>query len=66
MGKDLTTYEAHKRSGLTVGYIRQLLAKGKLKGRRAKTTDATAVWLIESDSLKQFLSSVRKRGPKPK
>lgn len=63
---DLTTYEAAKRSGLTIGYIRQLLAKGKLKGRIAKITDSKSVWLIDPVSFKEYLSLDRKPGPKPK
>lgn len=66
MADYITAYEASKRAGLAVGYVRQLLMKGKLKGRRAKINDWKAIWLVEPASLKQFIASPRKPGPKPK
>ena len=63
---NITTYEASKRSGLTVGYIRQLLAKGKLKGRLAPINKSKSVWLVDPESFKKYLSLPRQRGPKPK
>jgi len=57
----LTTVEASQQYGFSTGYLRYLMGRGKLKGRRSGV-----IWLIEEDSLKLFLKTERKPGPKPK
>jgi len=57
----LTTVEAGQRYGFSTGYLRYLMGKGILKGRRSGV-----IWLIEEESLKRFIKTVRKPGPKPK
>ena len=62
----ITTYEAAKIAKKDISYIRRLLSRGTIKGRHANITDNKAVWLVDPISLKKFLSSPRKTGPKPK
>jgi excisionase family DNA binding protein len=57
----LTTDEAAKLSGLTVGYITRLLRGSKLQGRQIRR-----VWFVEKASLDRYMASNRKPGPKPK
>jgi len=57
----LTTVEASQRYGFSSGYLRNLMRRGLLKGRRSGV-----IWLVDETSLKQFLRTERKRGPKPK
>ena len=45
--------EAAETSGYHVNYIRRLMRKGRLKGRKAGL-----VWLIEWDSLQTYLTTV--------
>lgn len=56
----LTTVEASQRYGLSSGYLRYLMGRGLLKGRRSGV-----IWLIDEASLKRFLKTERKPGPKP-
>ncbi len=60
MSNVLTTVEASQRHGLSSGYLRYLMRRGVLRGRRSGV-----VWLIDEASLKRFLRTERKRGPKP-
>ena len=62
----LTTYEASKKYGLSTGYLRYLLGRKSIKGRQAKITSKGNIWLIEEPSLKAFLKTERRPGPKPK
>lgn len=55
----ITTDEAAQISGYHVNYIRRLMSKGKLKGRKAGL-----VWLIERDSLLGYLTTVKQLGTK--
>lgn len=54
------TKEAGAISGLTTGYLRRLLVKGRIKGRRIGRD-----WVIERESLLQFLRIERKMGRPP-
>lgn len=62
----LTVYEAKKESGLSTGYLRLLLGRGVLKGSQAEVTVGRKIWLITRASLKSFLATKRKPGPKSK
>jgi hypothetical protein len=62
----ITTWEAHKKYGLSTGYLRRLLAKGVLKGREAPITSRRKVWFLDENSLKKYLKTDRKPGPKSK
>ena len=57
----MSTAEAEKESGLTKGYFSYLLRKGdsRVEGFRIGRD-----WFIYTDSLKQFLATPRKPGPK--
>lgn len=55
----VTTIEAEQISGLRRNYLTLLLREGKLEGFRPARD-----WFIYRDSLEQFLSSIRKPGPK--
>ena len=63
---NITTYEASKKYNLSTGYLRYLLGKKAIKGRRATLRKKAYVWLIEESSLKGFLKKDRKPGPKKK
>lgn len=55
----VTTIEAEQISGLRRNYLTLLLRKGVLDGFRPSRD-----WFIYTDSLKQFLASDRKPGPR--
>ena len=55
----ITADEAAETSGYHVNYIRRLMRKGRLKGRKAGL-----VWLIERDSLQMYLTIVEALGNK--
>jgi len=61
---ELTTYEASEKSGLSTSHLRRILAKNIIKGRLAKITTKSTIWLINDMSLKKYVGSVRKPGPK--
>jgi len=63
---ELTTYEASRKYDLSTRYIRYLLAKKSVKGRQAKISSKNLVWLVDESSLKSFLATERKPGPKTK
>lgn len=57
----LTTAEASDVSGFSQEYIQWLLRNGRLGGFKAGHG-----WLVFQDSLTEFLSEIRKPGPKPR
>lgn len=61
----ITTWEAHKKYGLSTQHIRRLLAKKVLKGRPAPITSRSKIWLLDEGSLKKYLKTDRKPGRKP-
>jgi hypothetical protein len=66
MSMELTTYEASEESGLSTSHLRRLLAKNAIKGRLAKITTKSGIWLIDNKSLLKYIGSQRKPGPKRK
>jgi excisionase family DNA binding protein len=56
----ITTKEAAQLAGVTDGYIRLLLGRGILKGKRFGRD-----WLVSRKSVEQFAQTERKPGPKP-
>jgi excisionase family DNA binding protein len=56
----ITTKEAAQLAGVTDGYIRLLLGKGILKGKRFGRD-----WLVSRKSVEHFAQTERKPGPKP-
>ena len=62
----LSTYEAGRKFDLSQSYFRHLIAKGTLKAEAVKVSGKRIIWLIDEASLKAFLKTPRKRGPKPK
>ena len=61
---EFTTYEASEKSGLSTSHLRRLLAKSLIKGRLAKITTKSMVWLVDGKSLHKYIGSQRKPGPK--
>jgi hypothetical protein len=55
----LSTQEAHEKTGLSVRYLQQLLQKKRLEGFKAGS-----VWFVYENSLSNFITQPRKRGPK--
>lgn len=55
----VTTIEAEQISGLRRNYLTLLLREGKIEGFRPARD-----WFIYTDSLKRFLASTRKPGPR--
>ena len=61
MAEDLIdTKEASLLSGFTESYMRKLVQRGIVKGRKVRRD-----WLINRESLEQFLASERKVGRPP-
>lgn len=60
----ITTWEAHKKYGLSTGYLRRLLARKVIKGRVAPITSRRKVWLLDERSLQKFLKTDRRPGRK--
>lgn len=56
----ITTKQAADIAGVTDGYIRLLLGRGTLKGKRFGRD-----WLVSRKSVEQFAQTERKPGPKP-
>jgi excisionase family DNA binding protein len=56
----ITTKKAAELAGVTDGYIRLLLGKGTLKGKRFGRD-----WLVSRKSVEKFAATERKPGPKP-
>lgn len=56
----ISTKEAAERSGFTDGYIRKLIYRGAIKGRKIGRD-----WIVEPESVNVYMASVRKPGPKP-
>ena len=52
--------DAAKLSGLTKVYIRKLCQRGQLRAKKFGN-----VWVIDKNSLDEYLSIERKPGPKP-
>jgi len=61
----LSTWEASQKYKLSSSYLRKLLAKKALKGKEVPISAKRKIWLINEASLKKFLRTVRKPGPKP-
>ena len=57
----LSVSEASGKFGLSVGHIRALLIEGTVSGSKFAT-----VWMVNEASLKAYLATERKPGPKPK
>lgn len=57
----ISTAEANQISGLSQTYICLSIRRGKIAGCKVGNT-----WMVERESLEQFLSQPRKPGPKPK
>lgn len=62
----ITTWEASEIYNLSTSHLRLLLSKDKIKGRQARVTPNRSVWLIEESSLKKYIKSKPKPGPKPR
>ena len=62
----LSTYEAARKYKLSSGYLRHLIGQGTIKADSIKVTPSRVVWLIREESLKAFLKTPRKPGPKSK
>jgi len=62
----ISTYEASQKYTFTTRHLRHLLETEVIKGRRIKMTSMKSIWLIEEESLKQYLKMERKPGPKAK
>lgn len=56
----ITTRQAAELAGVTDGYIRLLLGRGTLRGKRFGRD-----WLVSRKSVEQFAQTERKPGPKP-
>lgn len=63
---EFTTYEASEKSGLSTSHLRRLLAKNIIKGRLARITTKSMVWLVNDKSLQKYIGSLRRPGPKIK
>ena len=57
----LSVSEASSKFGLSVGHVRALLIEGTVAGSKFAT-----VWMVNEASLKAYLATERKPGPKPK
>ncbi len=57
----ITIKEASQRYKLSDGYLRHLMIRKEIRGRKAGGT-----WLIDLPSLQEFVSKERKPGPKAK
>jgi len=53
----LTTFEAAFRYKLTTGYIRRIMAEGKVKGRFSRISRNKRMWLIDAVSLRHFMKN---------
>ena len=53
----LTTYEAAAKYDLTTGYIRRIMAQGRVKGRLSLISKNKQMWLVNTVSLQQFMKS---------
>jgi excisionase family DNA binding protein len=56
----ISTAEASKRYGLSDSQIRQLLIRGRIRGRKIARN-----WLVEPSSIEAYLANRPKRGLKP-
>ncbi|MGI0493069.1 helix-turn-helix domain-containing protein [Alkalinema pantanalense CENA528] len=56
----ITVSEASELSGYTPQHVRLLIRQGLIKARRAG-----GIWLVEASSLRNYLESAPKPGPKP-
>lgn len=59
-GDYLNTKEAAEKWKVSEVYIRRLVREGRVRGRKVRRD-----WIIEAESLKQYMLGNRKRGPKP-
>lgn len=59
--KLISLVEAAAISGFSTGYLRRLMREGKLQG-----TKIGRDWLTTEQAVKEYLSTERRRGPKPK
>lgn len=61
----ITTQEAAELSGYHVNYLRKLIRRGDIRGRKV-----SIVWLVDRPSLLEYMAQAEKsddkrRGPKP-
>ena len=61
----ITTQEAAELSGYHVNYIRKLIRRGEIRGRKV-----SIVWVIDRQSLLKYITQAKqsddkRRGPKP-
>ncbi|GAB4422349.1 MAG: hypothetical protein Kow00106_19520 [Anaerolineae bacterium] len=57
----ISLVEAAKISGFSQGYLRRLMREGKISGIKIGRD-----WLTTEKAVKDYLSTERRRGPKPK
>ena len=57
----LSIAEAVARYPLSAGRVRTLVASGKVRGVKFGNS-----WTVDDESLRAYLATERKRGPKPK
>ena len=57
----ISLVEAAQISGFSQGYLRRLMREGKVWG-----TKIGRDWLTTEEAVKNYLSTERRRGPKPK
>jgi len=62
----LTTLEASEKYGISTRHLRYLLDKGHIKGRSARISTRSVVWLIDEKSLKKYPYGKVKPGRKPR
>ncbi|WP_157465342.1 helix-turn-helix domain-containing protein [Deinococcus apachensis] len=59
----ISVTEAVAISGLTPQHLRRLVKTAKVQGRQ---TGENGVWLVDEESLRNYLRQQRRPGPKPK
>ena len=57
--KLITVTEASRLSGLTPSYIRRLLRKGEIDGKKVGE-----IWLTTEDAIRDYMKKDRRPGPK--
>jgi hypothetical protein len=63
---EITTFEASENFGLSTSHLRRLLSNKTIKGRLAKITPKSMIWLVEEKSIQNYIKTNRKPGPKKK
>lgn len=62
MAEQLTVKQAKERYKLSASYLNRLLNQKRLRGHKEQTSLGTEYWLIDEDSLKEYLAGDRKPG----